>query len=118
MKQGLAVSGVRDKSDMLERLMTVYEDMGRQDDVVRVQKELSRENDALREGEGGESTEVSVHDNVLSVRTKVRFGGMGMPLDDLGRSRTTAPQEPQKKVGRNEPCPCGSGKKFKKCCGS
>ena len=22
-----------------------------------------------------------------------------------------------KKVGRNEPCPCGSGKKYKKCCG-
>lgn len=22
------------------------------------------------------------------------------------------------KIGRNEPCPCGSGKKFKKCCGS
>jgi len=21
------------------------------------------------------------------------------------------------KAGRNEPCPCGSGKKFKKCCG-
>ncbi len=23
----------------------------------------------------------------------------------------------QTKVGRNEPCPCGSGKKFKRCCG-
>jgi len=23
---------------------------------------------------------------------------------------------PTKKVGRNEPCPCGSGKKYKKCC--
>ena len=23
----------------------------------------------------------------------------------------------QRKVGRNEPCPCGSGKKFKQCCG-
>lgn len=23
-----------------------------------------------------------------------------------------------RKVGRNEPCPCGSGKKYKKCCGS
>ena len=23
----------------------------------------------------------------------------------------------EKKVGRNEPCPCGSGKKFKSCCG-
>ena len=22
------------------------------------------------------------------------------------------------KVGRNSPCPCGSGKKFKKCCGA
>ncbi|MBQ7721705.1 MAG: SEC-C domain-containing protein, partial [Kiritimatiellae bacterium] len=27
-------------------------------------------------------------------------------------------QEMFKKVGRNDPCPCGSGKKFKKCCGS
>ena len=25
---------------------------------------------------------------------------------------------PDKKVGRNEPCPCGSGKKFKHCCGA
>lgn len=24
----------------------------------------------------------------------------------------------QPKVGRNEPCPCGSGKKYKKCCGA
>jgi preprotein translocase subunit SecA len=23
-----------------------------------------------------------------------------------------------KKAGRNDPCPCGSGKKYKKCCGS
>ena len=22
-----------------------------------------------------------------------------------------------KKVGRNDPCPCGSGKKYKQCCG-
>ncbi|MBM3335726.1 SEC-C domain-containing protein [Candidatus Sumerlaeota bacterium] len=22
-----------------------------------------------------------------------------------------------RKVGRNDPCPCGSGKKYKKCCG-
>ncbi|MGE9896430.1 SEC-C metal-binding domain-containing protein, partial [Anaerovoracaceae bacterium SGI.195] len=22
-----------------------------------------------------------------------------------------------KKPGRNDPCPCGSGKKYKKCCG-
>ncbi|WP_064602680.1 YchJ family metal-binding protein [Photobacterium sp. J15] len=30
-----------------------------------------------------------------------------------------APQQPiiNDKVGRNDPCPCGSSKKFKKCCG-
>ncbi|MFG6328278.1 MAG: SEC-C domain-containing protein [Lachnospiraceae bacterium] len=24
----------------------------------------------------------------------------------------------EKKIGRNDPCPCGSGKKYKKCCGA
>ena len=28
------------------------------------------------------------------------------------------PQRVAKAVGRNDPCPCGSGKKFKKCCGA
>jgi SWIM/SEC-C metal-binding protein len=28
------------------------------------------------------------------------------------------PKEAEKKIGRNEPCPCGSGKKHKKCCGT
>lgn len=32
-----------------------------------------------------------------------------------GKVETYRRQEPQ--VGRNDPCPCGSGKKFKKCCG-
>lgn len=32
-------------------------------------------------------------------------------------SNITEPIRIEKKVGRNEPCPCGSGKKHKKCCG-
>ena len=27
------------------------------------------------------------------------------------------PQKQQKKIPRNDPCPCGSGKKYKNCCG-
>ena len=27
------------------------------------------------------------------------------------------PKHAEKRVGRNDPCPCGSGKKYKKCCG-
>jgi uncharacterized protein len=36
-----------------------------------------------------------------------------------GEIRASGPVEPRRvvKVGRNDPCPCGSGLKFKKCCG-
>ena len=50
-----------------------------------------------------------------------QFGGAG----DAPQQEAPESEEPVKitfvrdmpKVGRNEPCPCGSGKKFKKCCG-
>jgi preprotein translocase subunit SecA len=32
-------------------------------------------------------------------------------------ARPKAEKRQAKKVGRNDPCPCGSGKKYKKCCG-
>jgi uncharacterized protein len=28
------------------------------------------------------------------------------------------PVQTSRKIGRNDPCSCGSGKKFKKCCGN
>jgi preprotein translocase subunit SecA len=33
------------------------------------------------------------------------------------RTRTAKKTTTEVKVGRNDPCPCGSGKKYKKCCG-
>jgi preprotein translocase subunit SecA len=32
-------------------------------------------------------------------------------------SDSGAPQKVEKKIPRNAPCPCGSGKKYKNCCG-
>lgn len=34
-----------------------------------------------------------------------------------GRIVSGPPVRKERKIGRNEPCPCGSGKKYKKCCG-
>ncbi len=34
-----------------------------------------------------------------------------------GNGESQRPVKKSKKIGRNEPCPCGSGKKYKKCCG-
>jgi hypothetical protein len=46
--------------------------------------------------------------------------GSALDLDSLaGLHDDSLPELPQRraaKVGRNDPCPCGSGKKFKKCC--
>ena len=41
-------------------------------------------------------------------------GGRDPGLDSVGPAPVTRDQP---KVGRNDPCPCGSGKKYKKCCG-
>lgn len=38
-------------------------------------------------------------------------------LPGLNEKAVDKPIISEKKVGRNEPCPCGSGKKYKKCCG-
>ena len=40
----------------------------------------------------------------------------GTPNEDKSKVKKQTPKR-VKKVGRNEPCPCGSGKKYKNCCG-
>ena len=40
-------------------------------------------------------------------------GPAGMPSPGMSGAHA----RPSSSVGRNDPCPCGSGKKFKKCCG-
>ncbi len=37
--------------------------------------------------------------------------------DGMGDSKPKTVKRQAAKVGRNDPCPCGSGKKYKKCCG-
>ncbi len=37
---------------------------------------------------------------------------------DLARERADLQFRQSQKTGRNDPCPCGSGKKYKKCCGA
>lgn len=54
---------------------------------------------------------------------KEMLRSMGLPVDGLNAipadgEKETAPIIPLPvKVGRNDPCPCGSGKKYKNCCG-
>jgi len=42
---------------------------------------------------------------------------MSHKLAEIVRQEPQGKKENEQKVGRNAPCPCGSGKKYKKCCG-
>jgi len=86
--------------------------------------------EAPEEEEGGELvvaatreqrriSESSVQDFTRNIQRKKQ-----KELDELqfvGGGGAATAQQPVvrgRKVGRNEPCPCGSGKKYKKCCGA
>lgn len=56
---------------------------------------------------------------------KKRHAGLRLMYDTYLQSRVSREKIDQEaiinafsKIGRNDPCPCGSGKKYKKCCGS
>ena len=53
----------------------------------------------------------------MAAATKQLFDGLAIERR-LAVTGGTTYTRPSPKVGRNDPCPCGSGKKFKKCCGS
>jgi hypothetical protein len=39
-------------------------------------------------------------------------------LRHIQNERNVGPNQPSKPIGRLDPCPCGSGKKYKHCCGA
>jgi preprotein translocase subunit SecA len=41
----------------------------------------------------------------------------GVPMQDMRELQKAAPVRVENKIGRNDPCPCGSGKKYKNCHG-
>ena len=102
------------KFEGYELFKTVIENISRDviSFLVRAQLALRQEEDAsLRQEERGRKTDMSR----MSMR---RDDGSAEAAAAAGREgRSNQPVHVEKKVGRNDPCPCGSGKKFKNCHG-
>ena len=102
------------KFEGYELFKTVIENISRDviSFLVRAQLALRQEEDAsLRQEERGRKTDMSK----MSMR---RDDGSAEAAAAAGREgRSNQPVHVEKKVGRNDPCPCGSGKKFKNCHG-
>ncbi len=67
--------------------------------------------------ESSERKETGVFDDSPKNFVHSQYSPLGKSKDKEPSPKKIAPSSGDKKVGRNESCPCGSGKKFKKCCG-
>jgi SEC-C motif-containing protein len=109
--EGLSVSEVRDFKDLAERLADLYEEQGRGEEAKGIRRQVRGSLPAIQH-----TLEVGSGDNVL--RQDEELSPSELP-NVAAHLRVSSPQvtTSRQKVGRNDPCPCGSGKKFKKCCG-
>jgi tetratricopeptide (TPR) repeat protein len=90
LRRGYRAPGVRERAEIAYQLQEVCEQAGRPDEAR----------------EFGEQAERLWQE---PLRPAARPAPPAPPAGNVAR---------RVKVGRNDPCPCGSGRKFKKCCGS
>ena len=77
-------------------------------DVVKILLNIHKSGE-IRRKEVAEITGAGLED------TAIRLVDGDISKKEGGLDRTVVNETP--KIGRNEPCPCGSGKKYKNCCG-
>ena len=72
-----------------------------------------REPDQVRKAEAERRQDYSRYSANKQDMTDIQRAGQR----DTRERQVTQPIHAEKTVGRNDPCPCGSGKKYKNCCG-
>jgi tetratricopeptide (TPR) repeat protein len=117
LREGLAIADVRDRADIADRLADACKEQGRGEEAAEFRRQAERSAATVEV-----SQSISSGDKVLRQKTEISVGGAGLPLSEMSSIaatlRGTSAPITRQKIGRNEPCPCGSGKKFKKCCGA
>lgn len=114
LREGLSIAEVRDRADLAERLADLCEEQGRAEEAEEFRKQGRSAATGMRQAIGVHSS-----GSVLRQKTTIEFEDGGLPLTELPNLRDvlrSVPAAAKQKAGRNDPCPCGSGKKFKKCC--
>ncbi|MCD6402581.1 preprotein translocase subunit SecA [bacterium] len=63
-----------------------------------------------------ETIELAIAQTLMKVEVRPQNSLLSFSQPSFSTSSQNSPQRVKRKVGRNDPCPCGSGKKYKKCC--
>jgi tetratricopeptide (TPR) repeat protein len=128
LRRGYSTPDVRNREAIAGRLRRLCRETGRLSEAEQFERQAKQPK--RRRGSTTVSRKLELEESqdgtaaVLREGATVTFGGEGLPLDQFASvvraPEAAASREPARavKVGRNAPCPCGSGQKFKKCCGS
>jgi preprotein translocase subunit SecA len=101
LKEGIGLRGYGQKDPLVEYKKEAFDIFG--DMSSRISTETLRRLFKIQVQQ-----KESIREPVKQMQVNYNRGEGSAPAQSVRRT---------KKVGRNDPCPCGSGKKFKKCCG-
>ncbi|MDQ0092128.1 tetratricopeptide (TPR) repeat protein [Paenibacillus anaericanus] len=111
LEQALEVEGLKDRYYVLERLEDLYAALGLEQKASAVKEEMlgllieDQDHEPQATTPNITTPPISISPNTTSPNTTSPNGKTPVPVTRV-------------KVGRNDPCSCGSNKKYKKCCGS
>ena len=115
LKNGIGLQGYGQKDPVVQYRLVggeMFDEMNAniKIDVVKFLLNARKREGGIRREEQAQITNASLEDTAIKL-----VDGQNMTGKDGALNRTVVNAEP--KVGRNDPCPCGSGKKYKNCCG-
>jgi tetratricopeptide (TPR) repeat protein len=104
------------------RAEAIYRDaLGRTGRSLRAREDVTSRLAALLETAGRHDEARALEKETDAIRYAARKDGLRLPDPSPKPAPKAAPapvKRSEPKVGRNDPCPCGSGKKYKKCHGA
>jgi len=118
LKEGIGLRGYAQKDPLVEYKREGYEMFVQM--LQRVKEDATAKLFAV---EVAKEEEVPPLERALGQRVFLIHGGAPPPppaptAEEVTRPRPRTPvRRKGRKIGRNDPCPCGSGKKYKHCCG-
>ncbi len=112
LKEGIGLRGYGQKDPLIEYQKEAYQMF--LDMLERIKKDTIQKLFAIQMAKREEAKEVKLERKQVFFLTRGPEASPGGGSKEEGGRRTV--RREGKKVGRNDPCPCGSGKKYKKCC--
>ena len=114
LKKGIGLRGYGQKDPVVQYRIEgseMFDDMIEdiRTDVVKILLNIRKKEGQVQRTQTTQITGAGLEDtaiNLVDGNISEKEGGM---------NKTVVNEEP--KIGRNDPCPCGSGKKYKNCCG-